>query len=156
MPDTTVPTRLAAVLPGRWHLQATDYRPILARDRQAAHFEWQLRGTEPLVFDGRGARASEDGGSREVRATLVWRDDHFVWRGRGVLALVSGRVEVAGVSAEGDITAFRFARTLIGPDAILVLARDEVDAEVVRSRVALAEGNLGLEPEEFARLTWLG
>lgn len=155
MPDLEIPARVAEVLPGTWRLCATDYARWLEGDRRAAAFEWELRGTDPVVLDGRGVHVTGEGKSVEARATLTWRDDRFVWRGRGVLALIRGTVEVTGVSPSGDVVVLRFDRTLIGPEVVLVLARTDADLGHVRREVALADGCLGLEPEEFARLAWL-
>ncbi|WP_207457465.1 hypothetical protein [Desertivibrio insolitus] len=154
MPGLEIPARIAEVLPGTWRLCATDYARWLQGERREATFEWELVSADPVVLDGRGTHIGEDGKRVDARATLAWREDRFVWRGRGVLALVRGTVEVTGVSAGGDVAVLRFDRTLLGPEVLLVLARADAEVGRARSEVALADGCLGLEPEEFARLAW--
>ncbi|WBU38961.1 hypothetical protein [Homoserinibacter sp. YIM 151385] len=144
---------LAGILPGRWSVKATNFPMWLGGAHTDPVFEYSIVREEPLVLADTVHYTDHRRGPRTVVGTDRLRGSQFVWRGRGLLRLVSSRWSVAG--SEGDAIAIRFERSALTPAGVDVLLREGAESPELRTWVAEDPSRLGLEFGEFASLTWL-
>lgn len=149
---------LAVLLPGTWDVAASNFPMWLDRRRRNPTFTYGVLSTDPLVLsdDVAYVTGEGDGEVKHVLGRDTWRRDHFRWRGRGRLFIATSRWTIAGVSADNDVAVVRFAKTLFTPSGVDVITRQNRDHDDIRAIVAADTQALGLTPEEFGSLTWLG
>jgi len=154
-PRRLTETELAELLPGEWMIGATNFPIWLKGTRLSPSFEYRDRGGSRLSLQDTVAYRTELG----VRKTIVgvdrWKGDGFVWRGTGLLGLVSSRWNVAAADDSGDFAVIRFSKSLLTPAGIDVIARSFVEPHELRATVAADPGRYSLDHEEFAGLAWL-
>lgn len=144
---------LARVLPGRWRVVATNFPMWVSGDRSDPVFEYETAKVQPLALTDRVHYRDRADRERLVKGTSTWRGGSFVWRGAGRLFPFRSRWGVS--AAEGDVLVIHFDRSLVTPAGIDVLVREGSDVEELRATLSADLGAYGLEPTEFARLTWL-
>lgn len=144
---------LAAAMPGRWHVAATNFPMWLHGGRHDPVIEYGLRGEDPLTLDDTVEYVDDRKGSTTITGTDVLGADGFVWRGAGRLRLLRSRWSVLHIDEE--LLSIRFARSLVTPAGVDVLVREEADRPEIRAEVAEHPELLGLAVGEFASLTWL-
>jgi len=154
MPTARNADSLARLLPGSWRLGATNLPIWLGGERRSPGFSYELKSTTPLVL--RDEVTWTTAGVEKKRLGVDrWKGADFVWRGNGILSLVTRRWSVAGASDDGGILVIRFSKAFGMHAGVDVLIRSDADATHLRSTVATASDTLGLGHEEFASLTWL-
>ena len=136
-------------------MTATNFPMWLAGDRLNPHFTYGLLGDAPLSLSDDVSYTTREGEEKHVLGTDRWKQDAFVWRGKGLLSVAKSRWSVIGASSDGSIVSIRFERTVATPAGIDVLVRDGVDQPELRTLVAHNHEQFGLTTEEFATLTWL-
>jgi hypothetical protein len=152
--DAPTAAELAEALPGRWTLRATNFPMWLKAENQDPVFEYELLSSEPLRFrDTVHYRDAGKDAPRTINGTDRARGSGFVWRGRGLLGLLSSRWSVTGI--DGDILALRFERSAVTPAGVDLLVREGVEIAELRREVAADLDKLGITIEEFASLSWL-
>lgn len=152
--DAPSTAELADALPGRWTLRATNFPMWLKPENREPVFEYELIATDPLrLRDTVHYRDERKGAARTILGTDRQRGEGFVWRGRGMLGLLSSRWQVTGI--DGDIIALRFERSAVTPAGVDLLVREGVEIDELRSQVAADLDKLGITVEEFASLSWL-
>ena len=151
MPESLDPF---ALLPGTWRVAGTNFPMWLDGRRHHPRFEYR-ESDRPDVLDDVVTYDDADGRERTIVGRDRRRGDHLVWRGTGLLSIASSRWRVTGTSADGDVAALRFDRTLFTPAGVDVLVRDGARALDARRALATELDRYGLTPEEFASLSWL-
>jgi len=146
---------LAELLPGTWRVVASNFPMWLGEDRLNPTFSYGLLGTEPLRLSDDVAYTTPGGEVKHVLGVDQWRGNGFVWRGKGLLRLVTSSWTVAGVSKAGTIAAIRFTKSLVSPAGIDILVREGASFPEPRAAVAAESERFGLTAEDFASLTWL-
>lgn len=155
MPLATDPAALAALLPGQWRVGATNFPIWLSGNRLRPRFRYSLVSTDPLVLTDVVSYHTATGVEKTITGMDRLRADGFVWRGRGLLALVTSPWSVIGAIEDSNIVVIRFAKSLLTPAGIDVLVREGMDSHALRTEVAKFSAALGLTHEEFASLTWV-
>jgi len=146
---------LAEVLPGRWFVRATNFPMWLGGARREPVFEYGVVKTSPLVLSDDVSYAVADGRVKHIVGRDRVGGDGFVWRGRGVLKPIRSRWQVTGVSADGNLMAIRFSKSIATPAGIDILEREGVHNPELRAAVAADTARYRLTMEDFASLTWL-
>ena len=126
----------------------------LSGERRSPKFTYGLVSSSPLVLTDDVSYETPSGEKKHILGKDTHANDQFVWRGKGLLGLVSSRWSVAGVSKDGTVVAIRFAKTIATPAGIDILVRDDAEVEA-RAVVAGASTEFSLSPEDFASLSWL-
>jgi hypothetical protein len=155
MPDAAQLSELATILPGSWNVRATNYPMWLSRDRTSPRFTYELRSENPLVLRDDVSYFTAAAVEKHIVGADKWTGDGFVWRGRGLLALLPSRWTVSGMNEAKTVIAVRFQKTLATPAGIDLLVREGVEVHELRSVVARGSERFGLTAEDFASLTWL-
>lgn len=147
------------LLPGTWIVAATNFPMWLSGRRREPRFDYTLVSRNPLVLSddvsyiaSRGKRGSE---KRHLLGRDTFQRDEFVWRGTGVLRLVTSRWRVAGVSDDGTIAVIHFTKSLGTPAGVDIIVREGAAQPELRAVIAHATVDFGLTPEQFASLSWL-
>ena len=151
---------LAALLPGTWHLGATNFAMWLGGDRLRPRFRYALKTANPLVLSDVVSYTA----ARGVERTIVGIDrlrshqqggKSFVWRGAGLHCFATGRWSVVGATEDSNILVIRRAKSMRASAGVDVIVRDEKGSHAFRTQVAGLSESLGLTGGEFASLTWL-
>lgn len=146
---------LAGILPGTWHVRASNFPMWTNGSRRAPTFTYGLVREHPLVLSDDVGWITSSGRERHLRGTDRARGDAFIWRGAGLLRPVTSRWSVTGISDDGLLAAIRFSKSLVTPAGVDVLVRDGAAIDELRVRVAAESVDLGIAAEDFASLTWL-
>ena len=145
---------LAALLPGRWTIKATNFPMWLSGERLNPTFEYGVQSERPLTFSDRVTYTDAAGKQKSIVGTDKWNGHGFTWSMRGIRGLfVKSRWEVAG--ARQGLAVIRFEKSIATPAGVDVVAGEGVDTTDLRTTIAADPGAFGLSIEEFASLTWL-
>jgi hypothetical protein len=155
MPFAPDAAALAALLPGTWRIGATNIPIWLAGDRLRPQFRYELKSSDPLVFDDVVNYTTGEGMLKTIVGIDRLRTDGFVWRGTRLLSLVTSRWSVVGATEDSNILVIRFVKSVLTPAGVDVVVRDGTDSHAFRTEVAGMSDALGLTHGEFASLSWL-
>ena len=160
MPSAPDTAALAALLPGTWHLGATNFARWLGGDRLRPQFRYDLKTADPLVLRDVISYTTARGVERTIVGIDRFRShplggNGFASRGVGLHCFVTGRWSVVGVTEDSNILVIRRAKSTRASAGVDVIVRDETGSHAFRTQVAGLSESLGLTRGEFASLTWL-
>jgi hypothetical protein len=170
MPFAPDAAALAALLPGTWHVGATNSPVWLGGDRLRPQLHYDLKTADPLVLRDVVSYTTARGVKKTIVGTdRLRRDRHavnqngvdqhdgntFFWRGAGRLHFATRRWSVTGATEDSNILVIRFAKSMLTPAGVDVVVRDDTGSHAFRTQVAGLSESLGLSQGEFATLTWL-
>lgn len=145
-------SHLAAILPGRWTIRATNLLHWLGGERLNPVVELSLNSAEPLVLGEQVEFATNEGKDRVVRSHSVWSGDSFVTRKLDLRRPSARRWIVGGASDDGNVIVVKHGS---GRSAgIDVLVREDSGVSEVRALVAGESDRFRLTLEDFASLHW--
>src|SRR4051812_3666704 len=113
---------LSQILPGRWIIKATNFPMWLSGERRDPAFEYGLVKSSPLVLSDVVSYTDADGKPKTIRGRDTFRRAGFVWRGSGLLSLVTSRWQVA--SAEQNVVTIRFEKSMVSPSGVDIVLRE--------------------------------
>jgi len=153
---------LAELLPGSWHIGATNFPMWLRGDRLTPTLTYAVRSEQPLKLLDTVTYTTPGGVQKTIVGVDTYRGDGsdaagFVWRGRGLLFPFASHWKVEGVGPSDEFVVTRFSKSLVTPAGVDIMVRDgaRLDAQELRTIVATSPGEFGLAPEDLASLTWL-
>ena len=185
MPLAPDAAALAELLPGTWRVGATNFPLWLSRDRLRPRFNYELKTADPLVLHDTVTYTTAQGvekivpGVNRLRTDRPRRDQRqgdqpdvdqhgvaqngvaqnggniFVWRGTGLVRLVTSRWAVVGATEDSNVMVIRFVKSRLTPAGVDVVLREGTDSHAFRTQVAGLSSSLGLTHGELASLTWL-
>ena len=175
MPVASDAAALAELLSGTWRVGATNFPLWLSGDRLRPRFNYALKTADPLVLHDRVTYTTAQGVEKTVsgvdrlhtdrsRRDQRKGDQHgvdqhggniFVWRGTGLLRLVTSRWAVVGATEDSNVMVIRFVKSRLTPAGVDVVLREGTDSHAFRTQVAGLSSSLGLTHGELASLTWL-
>jgi len=117
--------------------------------------EYEVLSEDPLVLSGVIRFETEDGEEKAIHGRSRWTGEDFIRRGTGLRRFVTSRWSVGGVSEAGHVVTIRTEKSLIFPDGVTLIVRDDVDTEQLRAHVANNSTRFGLSAEDFASLGWI-
>lgn len=94
-----------------------------------------------------------NGKTKQIRGIDRLAGDQFVWRGVGMLRLLSSHWKV--VTMKGDLLVIRFEKSLVTPAGIDVLIKEGTEDPSLRQRVMENYESFGLTLKECKELQWL-
>lgn len=145
--------RIAAVLPGRWDVRATNSPAWLTGARDSPIFEYELVSSDPLVLNGEVSWIALNGDEKRMLGTHHWEDDHLVWRRAQILPAIALPWAVPVISADDNILVARFGR--IRASGVDVIVREGVELPELRAVISRAPAEFGISEEELALLSWI-
>ena len=146
---------LASLLPGRWEILATNFPVWLLSAHINPSVEYEVVREDPLVLASVIRFETEDGEEKAVHGRSRWTGEDFVRRGRGFRRLVKSRWSVGGVSEAGHVVTIRSEKSMLFPEGVTLIVREDVDTELLRAHVANNSDRFGLTAEDFASLGWM-
>jgi hypothetical protein len=146
---------LAELLPGRWEILATNFPVWLLSAHINPSVEYEVVREDPLVLASVIRFETEDGEEKTIHGRSRWTGEDFVRRGRGFRRLVKSRWSVGGVSDAGHVVTIRTEKSMMFPEGVTLIVRDDVDTELLRAHVANNSTRFGLTAEDFASLGWM-
>ncbi len=149
-------TELSEVLPGTWRIAATNFPMWLDGSRLQPQFSYGLLSASPLTLSDEVSFVTPEGEEKQILGKDTLRRGEFVWRGKGVLSIASSRWRVSGADAERTLLVIRFSKSFATPAGIDIVIREGSAYPNLRRIVAGSTEELGLSPEDFASLGWLG
>lgn len=149
------PSMLGRLLPGVWHLRATNLPMWLTGERLSPGFEYELASDDPLVLRVVASYRSPEGAEVKASGIARWKRDHFDSPGKGMRRMLSSRWSIAGASEDGTVVVIRFEKSTLSLDGLDVLVHADTEVAELRSMVAASTEQFGLSPEDFGSLSWL-
>ena len=146
---------LAGLLPGRWEILATNFPVWLLSAHINPSVEYEVVREHPLVLASVIRYETEDGEEKAVHGRSRWTGEDFVRRGRGFRRLVKSRWSIGGVSEAGHVVTIRTEKSMLFPEGVTLIVREDVDTELLRAHVANNSTRFGLTAEDFASLGWM-
>jgi hypothetical protein len=140
-------------LPGAWQLSATNFPLWLDGGRRDPSFDYELRSAQPLRFADRVSFIDGRDRAKTIAGADHWRGDHFVWRGAGLLGVLTSRWTISWLA--DDVLVTHFEKSRMTPAGADVSIRSGSEHPELRRRIARDPEAFGLTVEEFASLTWL-
>ncbi len=128
----------------------------LAGDKSRPRFTYELIQTNPLRLSDDVSYLDEEGEEKHILGRDTWRGGEFVWRGTRLLSIATSRWRVSGANQDRSLLVVRFSQSLVSPAGIDLIVREAHEIPELRKVVAASTEALGLSPEEFASLGWLG
>lgn len=149
-------TELSETLPGTWRVAATNFPMWLQGDKLQPQFTYGLLSASPLTLTDEVGYVTAEGEKKEIVGKDVYRRGEFVWRGKGILSIATSKWHVSATDEERTLLVIRFSKSLATPAGIDIVIREGSSYPHLRRVVAASTEELGLSPEEFASLGWLG
>ncbi|MBK4346557.1 hypothetical protein [Lacisediminihabitans changchengi] len=148
---------LAELLPGSWHIGATNFPMWLRGDRLNPTLSYEVRSEQPLKFLDTVTYSTRAGVRKSIVGVDTLRGDGLVWRGRGILLPFRSHWKVEGTGPSDEFVVTRFSKSLVTPAGVDIMVRHgaRLDSQELRTIVATSAGEFGLTPEDLATLTWL-
>jgi hypothetical protein len=155
VPTPLTESDLARLLPGDWNVAATNLGYWLSGKRSKPTLSYELLSSNPVTFTDVVSFATAAGESKSIVGVDRFAGRGFVWRGKGLLRVVTSRWAVSGANDEGSVLVIKYDKTVLTSSGIDVIVRSGVVVPEVRSIVATGADGFGLSLEEFASLTWI-
>ncbi|MGX5680178.1 hypothetical protein [Schumannella luteola] len=149
-------TELAEILPGTWRIAATNFPMWLSGERLQPQFTYALLSQSPLTLSDEVAFVTREGEEQQILGKDVLRRGEFVWRGKGLLSFARSHWHVSGADEQRTLLVIRFSKSIATPAGIDLVVREGSSYPHLRRVVASSTEELGLSPEDFASLGWLG
>ncbi|MDI2097906.1 hypothetical protein [Ruicaihuangia caeni] len=148
------PALLAEVLPGTWHVSASNLPVWVSADAAGLSVEIEVVKHDPLMLRHLIVVESRDGRVKRIGGVDRWVGTRFRTRSRALTPFRWGHWHITGISPDRDHIVVRMAKLRALPDSILICRRDGVEVDDLRATVSARTEPLGLSPEDFASLTW--
>jgi hypothetical protein len=149
------PDELRVALPGTWRILATTFPLWRNGKRLRPTITYTLIRADPLVLRDEVGYHTRAGTQRSIIGTDRYEPgtDRLVWRGRGLLGLLTSRWGVDRLSAAGELAVVTFDRSLLTPAGMDIIGRSDRDISDLRDY--LTPDALGLTASQWDMLTWL-
>jgi hypothetical protein len=154
VPIITDSQTLADLLPGTWHVAASNLPLWLSGEGLEPKLGYELVSTQPLVLASTVSFSTTDGEARSTSGVDTLRGSEFRRRGKGRQRLFPSRWEVAAQAEGGTIAVIRYAESRSMHSGLDILVRVGSSYPNLRAMVAHASTDFGLSPEDFASLSW--
>ena len=139
-------------LDGTWTIKGTTFHMWLSEKRK--HPRITYKRTEKKTVELLDLVEYEaNGKTKQIRGIDRLAGDQFVWRGVGMLRLLSSHWKV--VTMKGDLLVIRFEKSLVTPAGIDVLIKEGTEDPSLRQRMMENYESFGLTLKECKELQWL-
>jgi len=138
-------------LDGTWEIKGTTF-PLWVSDKRKnprITYKRTEKGTVELLDL---VEYEINGKTKQIKGIDRFVDGRFVWRGIGLLSLLSSRWQV--VTIKGDVLVIRFEKSLVTPAGIDILTRKGADVPNLRLRVLKHYESFGLTEQEKREIQW--
>lgn len=138
-------------LEGTWEIKGTTFPMWLSNKRKNPRITYKK--TEKNAVELLDLVEYEaQGKTKQIKGIDRLIGEQFVWRGIGVLKVLSSRWQV--VTIKGDVLVIRFEKSLVTPAGVDVLIRKGTNVPNLRERVLTHYESFGLALKESNELQW--
>lgn len=138
-------------LEGKWLIKGTTFPLWLTPKRKFPRITYRLLNKNPLKLLDL-VTYEKNGKTKMIRGIDEYKHPEFVWRGVGLLKVLSSRWQV--VTLKGDVLVIRFEKSLVTPAGVDLLIRSGAKIPRLRERVMENYESFGLTLEERNALEW--
>ncbi|MBX8937633.1 hypothetical protein [Enterococcus gilvus] len=138
-------------LEGTWEIKGTTFPMWLSNKRKNPRITYkktEKNAVELLDLVEYEAK----GKTKQIKGIDRLAGEQFIWRGIGVLKVLSSRWQV--VTIKGDVLVIRFEKSLVTPAGVDVLIRKGTNVPNLRERVLAHYESFGLTLKECNELQW--
>ena len=138
-------------LEGTWEIKGTTFPMWLSNKRKNPRITYkktEKNAVELLDLVEHEAK----GKTKQIKGIDRLAGEQFIWRGIGVLKVLSSRWQV--VTIKGDVLVIRFEKSLLTPAGVDVLIRKGTNVPNLRKRVLIHYESFGLTLKESNELQW--
>lgn len=138
-------------LEGTWEIKGTTFPMWLSNKRKNPRITYkktEKNAVELLDLVEYEAK----GKTKQIKGMDRLAGEQFVWRGIGILKVLSSRWQV--VTIKGDVLVIRFEKSLVTPAGVDVLIRKGTTVPNLRERVLTHYESFGLTLKESNELQW--
>ena len=138
-------------LEGTWEIKGTTFPMWLSNKRKNPRITYkktEKNAVELLDLVEYEAK----GKTKQIKGIDHLAGEQFIWRGIGVLKVLSSRWQV--VTIKGDVLVIRFEKSLVTPAGVDVLIRKGTTVPNLRERVLIHYESFGLTLKESNELQW--
>lgn len=138
-------------LEGTWEIKGTTFPMWLSSKRKNPRITYKkteknaVELLDLVEYEAKGKTKQIKGMDRLI-------GEQFIWRGIGVLKVLSSRWQV--VTIKGDVLVIRFEKSLVTPAGVDVLIRKGTNVPNLRERVLAHYESFGLTLKESNELQW--
>ncbi|MBO0458008.1 hypothetical protein JZO77_14825 [Enterococcus hulanensis] len=138
-------------LEGTWEIKGTTFPMWLSNKRKNPRITYKKteKNTVELLdlveYEAKGK-------TKQIKGIDRLAGEQFIWRGIGVLKVLSSRWQV--VTIKGDVLVIRFEKSLVTPAGVDVLIRKGTIVPNLRERVLAHYESFGLTLKESNELQW--
>ncbi|MDT2659762.1 hypothetical protein P7E02_07775 [Enterococcus hulanensis] len=138
-------------LEGTWEIKGTTFPMWLSNKRKNPRITYKK--TEKNAVELLDLVEYEaQGKTKQIKGIDRLIGEQFIWRGIGVLKVLSSRWQV--VTIKGDVLVIRFEKSLVTPAGVDVLIRKGTNVPNLRERVLAHYESFGLTLKESNELQW--
>ncbi|MGP5431441.1 hypothetical protein ACTXNW_18805 [Enterococcus malodoratus] len=138
-------------LDGTWEIKGTNFPMWLADKRKNPRITYKR--TEKNAVELLDLVEYEaNGKTKQIKGIDRLVAEQFVWRGLGILKLLSSRWKV--VTVKGDVLVIRFEKSLVTPAGVDVLVKKGAAIPNLQQRVQEHYKSFGLTLQERNELQW--
>lgn len=144
-------TEWLSQLEGTWEIKGTTFPMWLSNKRknpQITYKKTEKNAVELLDLVEYEAK----GKTKQIKGIDRLAGEQFIWRGIGVLKVLSSRWQV--VTIKGDVLVIRFEKSLVTPAGVDVLIRKGTNVPNLWERVLTHYESFGLTLKESNELQW--
>ncbi|MFQ7235961.1 MAG: hypothetical protein ACLRPU_13870 [Enterococcus hulanensis] len=138
-------------LEGTWEIKGTTFPMWLSNKRKNPRITYkktEKNAVELLDLVEYEAK----GKTKQIKGIDRLAGEQFIWRGIGVLKVLSSRWQV--VTIKGDVLVIRFEKSLVTPAGVDVLIRKGTNVPNLWERVLTHYESFGLTLKESNELQW--
>lgn len=143
----------AEALSGNWFIKGTTFPLWLSGKRRQPMISYKLLSVDPLVFLDTVCYKNQQGKSKTIIGKDTWKQNTFVWRGAGILKVLSSRWSILALTE--TILVIKFERSFLTPAGIDVLVKESAQINEIKQVIADSPQRYGLDLDEVERLAWL-
>lgn len=138
-------------LEGTWEIKATNFPMWLSNKRKNPRITYKQ--TEKQVVELLDLVEYEvNNKTKQIKGVDHVKDGKFIWRGLGILRILSSRWQV--VTIKGDVLVIRFEKSLMTPAGVDILVKKGSKVPNLQQRVSANHEGFGLTAEEKETLRW--
>ncbi|MGC6768363.1 hypothetical protein ACYSNR_01775 [Enterococcus sp. LJL128] len=125
----------------------------LSGKRQVPSISYKILNRHPLKLLDIVTYQTNTGKIRKITGIDTFREELFVWRGKGVLKILTSKWRVIGLT--DNILVIRFDASLVTPAGIDVLVRKGTEIGSLGAVLTNNTDKFGLTIDEISRLKWI-
>lgn len=142
-----------ALLEGRWVIRGTNFPLWLSKKRSHPTIQYKTLANDPLTFLDIVHYKNNKGRLKEIIGVDTLKNNRFIWRGRGILNILSSTWSVLAIT--DTILVIKFEQSFVTPAGIDILVREHANIADPKELVSTSLDQYSLTPSEFEQLVWL-